>query len=151
MPSVSLLRGAGALVLSFLLFFFPISQVITPFSKLMLCAENRKEMEDWISALKSVQKWENYEVSCSFTAAYQNRGATSLTWRLAAAVHLPATIPLIGPSYNHVTLSAPKGFSVQYGALLWHAQLVRLLPCSPDLLQCVSRGSLWGHLPRPVL
>nr|XP_023653382.1 diacylglycerol kinase delta-like isoform X3 [Paramormyrops kingsleyae] len=37
--------------------------VITPFSKLMLCAENRKEMEDWISALKSVQKWENYEAS----------------------------------------------------------------------------------------
>lgn len=29
----------------------------------MLCAESRKEMEDWISALKSVQKWETYEVS----------------------------------------------------------------------------------------
>uniref|UniRef100_A0AAY4CPH6 Diacylglycerol kinase n=1 Tax=Denticeps clupeoides TaxID=299321 RepID=A0AAY4CPH6_9TELE len=29
----------------------------------MLCAENRKEMEDWISALKSVQKWETYEAS----------------------------------------------------------------------------------------
>ncbi|XP_036404010.1 diacylglycerol kinase delta isoform X1 [Megalops cyprinoides] len=37
--------------------------VITPFRKLMLCAENRKEMEDWISALKSVQKWETYEAS----------------------------------------------------------------------------------------
>uniref|UniRef100_A0A8C7KMC5 Diacylglycerol kinase n=1 Tax=Oncorhynchus kisutch TaxID=8019 RepID=A0A8C7KMC5_ONCKI len=32
--------------------------VITPFRKLMLCAESRKEMEDWIGALKSVQKWE---------------------------------------------------------------------------------------------
>uniref|UniRef100_A0AAY5EHG0 Diacylglycerol kinase n=1 Tax=Electrophorus electricus TaxID=8005 RepID=A0AAY5EHG0_ELEEL len=29
----------------------------------MLCAESRKEMEDWISALKSVQKWESYEAS----------------------------------------------------------------------------------------
>ncbi|CAK6976399.1 LOW QUALITY PROTEIN: diacylglycerol kinase eta [Scomber scombrus] len=29
----------------------------------MLCAESRKEMEDWISALKSVQKWETYEAS----------------------------------------------------------------------------------------
>ncbi|KAF7229896.1 diacylglycerol kinase delta isoform X1 [Nothobranchius furzeri] len=37
--------------------------VITPFRKLMLCAESRKEMEDWITALKSVQKWENYEAS----------------------------------------------------------------------------------------
>ncbi|KAL4631692.1 diacylglycerol kinase delta-like isoform X8 [Arapaima gigas] len=37
--------------------------VITPFRKLMLCAENRKELEDWISALRSVQKWETYEAS----------------------------------------------------------------------------------------
>lgn len=28
----------------------------------MLCAESRKEMEDWIGALRSVQKWETYEV-----------------------------------------------------------------------------------------
>ena len=41
--------------------------MITPFRKLMLCAENRKEMEDWISALKSVQKWETYEVSWTHT------------------------------------------------------------------------------------
>lgn len=38
-------------------------QVITPFRKLMLCAESRKEMEDWIGALRSVQKWETYEAS----------------------------------------------------------------------------------------
>ncbi|KAJ7310344.1 hypothetical protein JRQ81_007253 [Phrynocephalus forsythii] len=37
--------------------------VITPFRKLILCAENRKEMEDWIGALKSVQKWEIHEAS----------------------------------------------------------------------------------------
>ncbi|ETE69686.1 Diacylglycerol kinase delta, partial [Ophiophagus hannah] len=37
--------------------------VITPFRKLILCAENRKEMEDWIGALKSVQKWEINEAS----------------------------------------------------------------------------------------
>lgn len=29
----------------------------------MLCAENRKEMEDWISSLKSVQSREPYEVN----------------------------------------------------------------------------------------
>lgn len=40
----------------------PFPQVITPFRKLILCAENRKEMEDWIGALKSVQKWEINEV-----------------------------------------------------------------------------------------
>uniref|UniRef100_A0ABM5EWG3 Diacylglycerol kinase n=1 Tax=Pogona vitticeps TaxID=103695 RepID=A0ABM5EWG3_9SAUR len=37
--------------------------VITPFRKLILCAENRKEMEDWIGTLKSVQKWEIHEAS----------------------------------------------------------------------------------------
>ncbi|MBN3303422.1 DGKH kinase, partial [Amia calva] len=35
--------------------------VITPFRKLILCAESRKEMEDWISALKSVQNQFNME------------------------------------------------------------------------------------------
>uniref|UniRef100_A0A674I7X2 PH domain-containing protein n=1 Tax=Terrapene triunguis TaxID=2587831 RepID=A0A674I7X2_9SAUR len=29
----------------------------------ILCAENRKEMEDWIGALKSVQKWEINEAT----------------------------------------------------------------------------------------
>ncbi|KAL0615098.1 Diacylglycerol kinase eta, partial [Plecturocebus cupreus] len=38
-------------------------QIITPFRRLMLCAENRKEMEDWISSLKSVQTREPYEVA----------------------------------------------------------------------------------------
>ncbi|XP_013885257.1 diacylglycerol kinase eta, partial [Austrofundulus limnaeus] len=37
--------------------------VITPFRKLILCAENRKEMEDWISSLKSVQSREHYETA----------------------------------------------------------------------------------------
>lgn len=45
-------------------------QVITPFRKLMLCAESRKEMEDWITALKSVQKWETYEVSLTLRSVY---------------------------------------------------------------------------------
>ncbi|XP_071613954.1 diacylglycerol kinase delta-like isoform X3 [Heliangelus exortis] len=40
--------------------------VITPFRKLILCAENRKEMEDWIGALKSVQKWEIHEQATQF-------------------------------------------------------------------------------------
>ncbi|XP_003790393.1 diacylglycerol kinase eta isoform X1 [Otolemur garnettii] len=37
--------------------------IITPFRRLMLCAENRKEMEDWIGSLKSVQTRETYEVA----------------------------------------------------------------------------------------
>uniref|UniRef100_A0A672K0M6 Diacylglycerol kinase n=1 Tax=Sinocyclocheilus grahami TaxID=75366 RepID=A0A672K0M6_SINGR len=37
--------------------------VITPFRRLILCAENRKEMEDWISSLKSVQSREHYETA----------------------------------------------------------------------------------------
>uniref|UniRef100_A0A670Y8G5 Diacylglycerol kinase n=1 Tax=Pseudonaja textilis TaxID=8673 RepID=A0A670Y8G5_PSETE len=37
--------------------------IITPFRRLILCAENRKEMEDWISSLKSVQSREHYEAA----------------------------------------------------------------------------------------
>uniref|UniRef100_A0A4W3HAJ6 Diacylglycerol kinase n=1 Tax=Callorhinchus milii TaxID=7868 RepID=A0A4W3HAJ6_CALMI len=37
--------------------------VITPFRRLILCAENRKEMEDWITSLKSVQSREHYETA----------------------------------------------------------------------------------------
>lgn len=36
-------------------------QIITPFRRLVLCAETRKEMEDWISALKSVCNKDFYE------------------------------------------------------------------------------------------
>uniref|UniRef100_A0A4W3I4E3 Diacylglycerol kinase n=1 Tax=Callorhinchus milii TaxID=7868 RepID=A0A4W3I4E3_CALMI len=35
--------------------------IITPFRKLILCAENRKEMEDWIAALKTVQNRDHFE------------------------------------------------------------------------------------------
>lgn len=55
--SVSLSRTSSPLCL----------QVITPFRRLILCAENRKEMEDWISSLKSVQSREHYEVRSSST------------------------------------------------------------------------------------
>ncbi|XP_058886277.1 diacylglycerol kinase eta-like isoform X3 [Acipenser ruthenus] len=37
--------------------------IITPFRRLILCAENRKEMEDWITSLKSVQSREHYETA----------------------------------------------------------------------------------------
>ncbi|KAM3837246.1 diacylglycerol kinase eta [Vipera latastei] len=37
--------------------------IITPFRRLILCAENRKEMEDWITSLKSVQSREHYEAA----------------------------------------------------------------------------------------
>uniref|UniRef100_H3AFX4 Diacylglycerol kinase n=1 Tax=Latimeria chalumnae TaxID=7897 RepID=H3AFX4_LATCH len=37
------------------------SSIITPCRKLILCADNRKEMEDWIAALKSVQNGEHFE------------------------------------------------------------------------------------------
>ncbi|XP_072557397.1 diacylglycerol kinase delta isoform X3 [Paramormyrops kingsleyae] len=35
--------------------------IITPCRKLILCAENRKEMEDWITALRTVQNREYFE------------------------------------------------------------------------------------------
>uniref|UniRef100_A0A672Y6R2 Diacylglycerol kinase n=1 Tax=Sphaeramia orbicularis TaxID=375764 RepID=A0A672Y6R2_9TELE len=35
--------------------------VITPCRRLILCADNRKEMEEWMAALRSVQNRENYE------------------------------------------------------------------------------------------
>uniref|UniRef100_A0A8C9RXR0 Diacylglycerol kinase n=1 Tax=Scleropages formosus TaxID=113540 RepID=A0A8C9RXR0_SCLFO len=37
--------------------------IITPCRRLILCAENRKEMEDWMAALRSVQNREHFEVS----------------------------------------------------------------------------------------
>uniref|UniRef100_A0A673ZYS1 Diacylglycerol kinase n=1 Tax=Salmo trutta TaxID=8032 RepID=A0A673ZYS1_SALTR len=35
--------------------------IITPCRRLILCADNRKEMEDWMAALKSVQNREHFE------------------------------------------------------------------------------------------
>ncbi|XP_056140027.1 diacylglycerol kinase delta-like isoform X1 [Lampris incognitus] len=35
--------------------------IITPCRRLILCAENRKEMEEWMTALRSVQNPENYQ------------------------------------------------------------------------------------------
>ncbi|XP_029111736.1 diacylglycerol kinase delta isoform X1 [Scleropages formosus] len=35
--------------------------IITPCRRLILCAENRKEMEDWMAALRSVQNREHFE------------------------------------------------------------------------------------------
>ncbi|XP_038671789.1 diacylglycerol kinase delta-like isoform X5 [Scyliorhinus canicula] len=37
------------------------SAIITPFRKLILCAENRKEMEDWIAAMKTIQNRDHFE------------------------------------------------------------------------------------------
>ncbi|XP_055022557.1 diacylglycerol kinase delta-like isoform X1 [Boleophthalmus pectinirostris] len=37
--------------------------VITPCRRLILCADSRKEMEEWITALRSVQNRDNYEAS----------------------------------------------------------------------------------------
>uniref|UniRef100_A0A667ZHU0 Diacylglycerol kinase n=1 Tax=Myripristis murdjan TaxID=586833 RepID=A0A667ZHU0_9TELE len=36
--------------------------VITPCRRLILCADNRKEMEEWMAALRSVQNRQHYEV-----------------------------------------------------------------------------------------
>ena len=44
-------------------FFNYIFQVITPFRNLVLCAESRKDMEEWITALKTSSKKEYFEVS----------------------------------------------------------------------------------------
>ena len=40
-------------------------QVITPSRNLVLCAESRREMEEWINALKMAASKEYYEVSFS--------------------------------------------------------------------------------------
>lgn len=45
-----------------------ILQVITPFRSLILCAYTRKEMEEWISALKSVANKDFYEVRYEVTS-----------------------------------------------------------------------------------
>ena len=37
-------------------------QVITPFRSLVLCADSRREMEEWIAALKAAASKEFYDV-----------------------------------------------------------------------------------------
>lgn len=87
-------------------------------------------MEDWIGALRSVQKWETYEVGLlcthSLTLAARPRPLT------LAARYIP-------------------GQPVQHGAFLRDAQLVRLLARPAHLLQRLPGGAAGGHLPRPVL
>uniref|UniRef100_A0A8D1LLC6 Diacylglycerol kinase n=1 Tax=Sus scrofa TaxID=9823 RepID=A0A8D1LLC6_PIG len=51
--------------------------IITPFRRLMLCAENRKEMEDWISSLKSVQTRDPYEFNVEHFSGMHNWYACS--------------------------------------------------------------------------
>lgn len=60
-------------------------QIITPFRRLMLCAENRKEMEDWISSLKSVQSREPYEVMCHLPVSYPQSAGIRKSSRRAQA------------------------------------------------------------------
>lgn len=48
---------------------FLMFQVITPCRKLILCADNRKEMEDWIAVLKTVQNREHFEVMYKIISA----------------------------------------------------------------------------------
>jgi len=51
----------------FLTFFF--TQLITPFRRLVLCAQSRCEMEEWISAMKAASSREFYEVSMGLTSS----------------------------------------------------------------------------------
>lgn len=61
-------------------------QVITPCRKLILCADNRKEMEDWIAALKTVQSREHFEVRGAWSQSLPPpRGAASLRLALSDA------------------------------------------------------------------
>lgn len=48
------------LTIQFILFIFSI-QLITTTRSLILCAESRREMEDWLSALKAASLREYYE------------------------------------------------------------------------------------------
>jgi hypothetical protein len=47
----------------FVSFSYFFTQVITPFRRLVLCAQSRCEMEEWISAMKAASSREFYEVS----------------------------------------------------------------------------------------
>lgn len=49
------------------------SQVITPFRSLVLCADSRREMEDWITALKAAANKEYYDVNVPPTLSLPKR------------------------------------------------------------------------------
>lgn len=72
-------------------------QVITPFRKLILCAENRKEMEDWIGALKSVQKWEIHEVGQPWARGAESPevGSSGAGWGVKGGVLRVLTEPAV--------------------------------------------------------
>lgn len=72
----------------------------------------------------------------------------------------PGHVPVICSSYHvknaevcliWAVLFLLPADPVQHGPLLRDAQLVRLFPREADLLQRVSRGPVWGHVPRTVL
>ncbi|KAK5889884.1 hypothetical protein CesoFtcFv8_013461 [Champsocephalus esox] len=70
--------------------------VITPFRRLILCAENRKEMEDWISSLKSVQ-------SENITRRH------SLMWNISQGCTTGTPAPTHGPPSATCAKTACRG------------------------------------------
>lgn len=78
-------------------------QIITPCRRLILCAENRKEMEDWIAALKSVQNREHFEVKA-----------------ISRVIPLPLS-PFFCHSLTSSLSSHPPVHPVQHGSFLWDA------------------------------
>lgn len=55
-------------------------QVITPCRRLILCADNRKEMEEWMAALRSIQNRQNYEVSTPVCPPALSPSKSSWLW-----------------------------------------------------------------------
>jgi hypothetical protein len=53
-------------------------QVITPSRSLVLCADSRREMEEWIGVLKMAASKEYYEVSSGSVAHYRHTYLPSL-------------------------------------------------------------------------
>src|SRR6218665_2015961 len=51
-------------------------QVITPFRNLILCTESRREMEEWMSAIRAAAANEFYDVSIQYWRVFDGQFST---------------------------------------------------------------------------
>uniref|UniRef100_A0A8C2L292 Diacylglycerol kinase n=1 Tax=Cyprinus carpio TaxID=7962 RepID=A0A8C2L292_CYPCA len=135
--------------------------VITPFRRLILCAENRKEMEDWISSLKSVQSREHYE-----TAQFNVEHFSGMHNWYACSHARPTFCNVCRDSLSGVTshglscegrcLFISLGFSNPCRVLArsdWHVQTVYCTCCmhACDRLQCFWKATCPPSCASPLL
>lgn len=123
-------------------------QVITPFRNLVLCADSRKEMEEWITALRSAASREFYDVCvncCLFLSNFSmfvlNR---KLNYKIIPTYYIIYMYVRGCISFQHhpsqlisdiFPILAESG---SQRAVIWISQLVCLLPCTTNLLQRLS-------------